>query len=219
MRIGIVSDVHGNIEALDQAVAAMGRVDELICAGDACYQFRFSNDVARRLREIGARYVLGNHEEILLSPAGIRAQQSGRVDQELLGWTAEQPAVLRTRVDGKRLLLFHATPWAPNRDYLYPSSPDLRKLAEEEADIIVYGHTHYQLVRRVGRALVVNPGSTGEPRDPNNDFQVSYAVLDTAAEEVSVGNFPDPTRTVARHSGVTPASGVRRAVSEGRREP
>ena len=78
MRLGIVSDIHDNLQALDQAIAEMGKVDELICAGDACYQFRFSNGVAQRLRECGARYVLGNHEDILLSPAGIRAQESER---------------------------------------------------------------------------------------------------------------------------------------------
>jgi len=201
MRLGIVSDVHGNIEALDIAIEQMGAVDELLCAGDACYQFRFSNEVAARLREVGARYVLGNHEEILLSPAGIRAQESARVDQELLEWTRSQPSTIQVEVGGKRLLMFHATPWQPNRDYLYPSSPELRKLAAEEADYIIYGHTHYQMARRIGRALVINPGSTGDPRDPNNDFQVSYAVLDTETDAVEIGNFPDPTRTIAKHSG------------------
>jgi len=49
MRLGIVSDVHGNIEALDIAIEQMGAVDELLCAGDACYQFRFSNEVCGRL--------------------------------------------------------------------------------------------------------------------------------------------------------------------------
>ena len=204
MRLGIVADVHGNVEALDLAIERMGVIDELLCAGDACYQFRFSNEVAARLRETGARYVLGNHEEILLSPAGIRAQESARVDTELLEWTRSQPSTIRVEVGGKRLLMFHATPWQPNRDYLYPSSPELRKLAQEEADYIIYGHTHYQLARRIGRALVINPGSTGEPRDPNNDFQVSYAVLDTETDEVAIGNFPDPTRTIAKHSGSVP---------------
>jgi putative phosphoesterase len=201
VRIGIVSDIHDNIQALDMAIEGMGKLDELICAGDACYQFRFSNAVAERLRECGARYVLGNHEDILLSPAGIRAQQSAKVNQELLEWTRGHPQYLRTTVSGKRLLLFHATPWAPHKEYLYPNSPDLKRLAEEEADIIIFGHTHYQLEARIGGALVINPGSTGEPRDPGNDFQVSYAVLETETDEVTFGNFPDPTRVIRKNSG------------------
>ena len=59
MRLGIVSDIHCNIEALNSAIERMGAIDELLCAGDACYQFRFSNDVAARLKEIGACYVFG----------------------------------------------------------------------------------------------------------------------------------------------------------------
>ena len=102
--------------------------------------------------------MLGNHEEILLSPAGIRAQESARVDTELLEWTRSQPSTIRVEVGGKRLLMFHATPWQPNRDYLYPSSPELRKLAQEEADYIIYGHTHYQL----GSAH--RPGACHQPR-------------------------------------------------------
>ncbi|MEE9276972.1 MAG: metallophosphoesterase family protein, partial [Dehalococcoidia bacterium] len=125
MRLGILSDIHCNLPALDQALQRMGPVDELLCAGDACYQFRFSNAVAARLKEIGARYVLGNHEDILLSPAGIRAQESPQVDRDLLEWTRAQPHHYRTQVNGKKLLLFHSTPWEPYRDYLYPSSPEL----------------------------------------------------------------------------------------------
>ena len=202
MRLGIVSDIHCNIEGLDRALERMGPVDELLCAGDAIYQFRFSNEVIVRLREVGARFILGNHEEILLSDAGVRARESPKVDRELLAWASEHPNTLRTQVDGKTLLMFHATPWEPRRDYLYPSSSELQKLAHLEADFVIYGHTHYQLERRIGNALVINPGSAGEPRDPNNDFQLSYAVLDTSDESVTFDSFPDPTRVVARHSGI-----------------
>lgn len=53
MRIGIVSDLHGNIHGLDMALDRMGTVDEVWCAGDAFDQDRFSNAVVGRLREIG----------------------------------------------------------------------------------------------------------------------------------------------------------------------
>lgn len=178
MRLGIVSDIHCNILALDRAIDQMRDVDELLCAGDACYQYRFSNDVAQRLRQLGARYVLGNHEEILLSPDGQRAQNSPSVDHELLQWTRDQPQLIRTDIHGKRLLMFHATPWPPYRDYLFPHDPQLQRLADEDADFIIYGHTHAPLVQRIGSALVVNPGSAGEAR--GHDAALTYAVLDTA---------------------------------------
>ena len=184
MRLGIVSDIHCNAAALDRAIEQMGDVDELLCAGDACYQYRFSNDVARRLREIGGRYVLGNHEEILLSEEGARAQASPSVERDLLEWTRERPQIIRAEIGAKKLLMFHATPWAPYRDYLFPHDPALERLAEEEADFIIYGHTHAPLVRRIGRALIVNPGSAGEFR--GSERTLTYAVLDTAADSATI---------------------------------
>lgn len=190
MRLGIVSDIHCNIAALDRAIEQMGAVDELLCAGDACYQYRFSNAVAERLRELGGRYVLGNHEEILLSSAGMRAQTSSDVDRDLLEWTRDQPQLIRTEVGGKRLLMFHATPWAPYRDYLFPHDPQLERLAEEEADFIIYGHTHAPLVRRIGPALVINPGSAGEAR--GHERLLTYAVLDTADDAAAIKQIVIP---------------------------
>ena len=184
MRLGIVSDIHCNIAALDRAIEQMGDVDELLCAGDACYQYRFSNEVAERLRQLGGRYVLGNHEEILLSEAGARAQASPSVQPELLAWTRDQPQLIRTQIGSKRLLMFHATPWAPYRDYLFPHDEQLQRLAEEEADFIIYGHTHAPLVTRIGSALVINPGSAGEAR--GHERALTYAVLDTADETAAI---------------------------------
>ena len=54
MRLGIVSDIHCNIDALKLALERMGRVDELLCAGDAFYEYRFSNEVIELLRSFAA---------------------------------------------------------------------------------------------------------------------------------------------------------------------
>src|SRR5579875_286920 len=97
----------------------------------------------------------------------------------------------RGRGGSRRVLMVHSTPWEPRGAYLYPHSPLLERFAEIDADIVLYGHTHHQLVRRVGRVLVVNPGSAGEARDPRNGRQLSCAVLDTVSQEVRVINFPD----------------------------
>jgi predicted phosphodiesterase len=67
----------------------------------------------------------------------------------------------------------------------------LARFGEAAADFVLYGHTHHQLVRRIGKALVINPGSAGEARDISNGRQLSCAVLDTVTEEVVVTDFPD----------------------------
>ena len=194
MKLGIIADVHCNIEGLRAALDLMGPVDELLCAGDAVYQFRFSNEVLALLKERDARYILGNHERVLLGPWGERARSGPAVRADLLDHMASQPYHLETQVNGRKLVLVHGSPFDPHDEYLYPNSPNLQKLAQIEADFIVLGHTHYHMAERVGRALVINPGSAGEPRDHRNVFRLSCAVLDSASGEVTFHHYDDPTR-------------------------
>ena len=78
----------------------------------------------------------------------------------------------------------------PRGSYVLPTSSELQRFGEADADIVLYSHTHRQLVRRIGRVLVVNPGSAGVGRNPHNGGQLSCAVLDTVTEEVVVHDFP-----------------------------
>lgn len=190
MKLGIVSDLHCNIDGLDRALEIMGPIDALACLGDSIYEYAFSNAVIGRLRELDALTILGNHEEIFLGPAGARARSRPEIDRSLLGWLAERPHRHELTIDGKRILLVHSTPWEPRGSYVLPTSSELERFAEADANIVLYGHTHQQVVRRIGRVLVVNPGSAGDARDPRNGRQLSCAVLDTATEEVVVHDFP-----------------------------
>ena len=201
MRIGIVADIHCNHEALAIALERMGPVDELLCAGDAVYQFRFSNEVMELLRRHHARYVLGNHEEVLLGRWGERARNALTVRRTNLTYMQSQPFNLDVRVNGRRLYMVHGSPWEPHNEYIYPNSPALMRLGQIGSDFVVLGHTHYHMAERVGRSLVLNPGSCGEARDHRNGFRLSYAILDTETEEVTFDHFEDPTRALLPAEG------------------
>lgn len=190
MKIGIVSDLHCNIDGLDRALEAMGPIEALLCLGDSINEFGFSNEVIGRLRALDAITILGNHEEVFLGAAGARARSRPEIDRSLLDWLAGRPHRHALRIGGKRILMVHSTPWEPRGSYVMPHSSVLERFGEADADIVLYGHTHRQVVRRVGRVLVVNPGSAGDGRDPRNDRQLSCAVLDTATEEIVVRDFP-----------------------------
>ena len=191
LRIGIVSDIHCNLHGLEHALEAMGDVDELLCLGDAIFQYRFSNEVLALLKARGAHVIQGNHEEDFLAPHGIRARQQAWIDPSLLAWLAEQPLRREFEFAGKRLLMVHSTPWSPRGGYVYPDSPAVQRFAEVEADFVLYGHTHSQIVKRVGRALVINPGSAGDARDHRNGRKLSCAVLDPATDEVTIFDYAD----------------------------
>ena len=200
MKLGIIADVHCNHQALQTALDGMRDCDEILCAGDSVYQFRFSNEVMRLLRERGARYILGNHEATLLGKWGEHARSAEWVRQDEMAYMSEQPYQLETTVGGKKLVMVHGSPWEPHNEYIYPNSPAISRFAEIHADYVILGHTHYQMAERVGRALVINPGSAGEPRDPRNHFQLSYAILDTDTSDVAFTDFADPTRAAVDHA-------------------
>jgi putative phosphoesterase len=192
MKLGIVSDIHCNVAGLRQALALMGDVDDLVCLGDSIYEYRFSNEVVRLLKEREARVILGNHEEYFFGPQGARARARDNVDPALAAWLASQPHRSELRAHGRRVLMVHSTPWEPRGAYVHPDSALLAQFADADAEIVLYGHTHQQLARRIGNVLVINPGSAGEARDHRNGHQLSCAVLDVASEEVRLIDYPDP---------------------------
>jgi putative phosphoesterase len=188
MRLGVVSDIHGNVPALEAALAAFdGEVDEVWCAGDIVLEYRFSNEMVALLRETGVTAILGNHDMVFLSPAGVTARTAPAVDQYEVAWLASLPHRHEIEADGHRLLMVHGSPWEPYGDYVRAGNPKWREADDLDADIVIVGHTHEPMVERFGSTLVVNPGSLGEPRS-RDDRRGSYAVIDTATGDAVIGH-------------------------------
>jgi putative phosphoesterase len=190
LKIGIVSDIHCNAGGLAEALRRMGDVDEVLCLGDCISQTRFSNEVVALLMEREARMVLGNHDIEWLRRLSETQLERGLVDSKCVDWLRGQAERVDLEVAGKRLLMVHATPWS--YDYVFPGSREMKKFAEVDADFVLGGHTHSLFSGRFGRALVINPGSTGHAHDSPGGMALSYATLDPASDEVELIDFPEP---------------------------
>ncbi|HVW42939.1 MAG TPA: YfcE family phosphodiesterase [Amycolatopsis sp.] len=191
MRLGLVSDAHCNVASFERALDELEPdVDEVLLLGDLIHEYRFSNEIVGRALDEGLRYVLGNHElGFLRNPA---ANGRDGVDQSLVGKLRDVPLRIDLDIDGKHIVMVHASPFPPFNDYLFAGSPLLKQCEHLDADILLLGHTHVPMVQRHYGTLVVNPGSIGESRDHETAAAVSYAILDTATEEVEVRRFPNP---------------------------
>jgi putative phosphoesterase len=187
MIVGVVSDIHCNIDGLRRAIAAMGPIDHLICTGDAIYEYRFSNEVVALLRDYAADVIMGNHEETFFGPAGERARSAPWIHPSHFDWLAARPSAVELTLAGRTVLVVHSTPWSPRGEYVFPQSPSLRRFGEVDADYVLYGHTHVPVVTRIGRPLIVNPGSAGEGR---NGMGLSCAILDLAAGDARIIQYP-----------------------------
>jgi putative phosphoesterase len=195
MKLGLLADAHGNVAAFECALTRLSaEADEIVMAGDAFSDHQFSNEIVSAIRREGVRYVLGNHELSFLGPAGARARESARISRTELDFVRRAPTELRGTFAGVRVLVVHGSPWPPYGRYLDPASPELDRAGELGADVVVLGHTHLPMARRIGRTLVVNPGSVGMSDQPGLGERVSYAIVDSGSGEVSFRTFLNPRR-------------------------
>ena len=180
MKLGVLSDIHGNIVALEAVLADMPAVDELVCAGDVVGYNPWHGECVDLLRERDVLTVMGNHDRAVVTElsfgfntmagAGVRhANETLTTKQK--EWLANLPTT-RTEFNG-RVRIAHGHPDDPDRYTYRPEFSD-RLLSGE--DVLVLGHTHHQGHKRVASGLVMNPGSVGQPRDGDPD--AAYAVVD-----------------------------------------
>src|SRR4029079_2849977 len=113
VRIGVVSDIHSNPNALALMLAEVsGVVDEVWCAGDIVLEYRFCKRTIGLLREHEATAVQGNHDIVLTSAAGARARRDLAPDDGDLAWLEALPRRYERSVDGRQLLMVHGSPWS-----------------------------------------------------------------------------------------------------------
>jgi putative phosphoesterase len=182
MKIGLLSDIHCHLDSLERTIATLDDCDEVLCAGDIVYQYRFSNDVLALLKQRQVQSIVGNHDKIVLYHPNHPIRSSPSVDPNWLAYLGGLPSNLSLEYDGIRLKMFHGSPWDDDlgrvTPYIYPQSTDqLRRLEEIDCDVIVLGHTHVPFVYQTRGALIVNPGSCSEPRDGTPE--ACCAVIDT----------------------------------------
>src|SRR3982750_4326374 len=114
MKIAAISDIHGNIAALDAVLAdaAARQVDQIVNLGDICSGGLFPRETADRLMPLDLPTISGNHERQLFDRAPERMGLSDRhaadtLRPEQLAWLAALPKTLWLRDD---VLLVHGTP-------------------------------------------------------------------------------------------------------------
>lgn len=185
MRIVIISDIHGNAESLS---ALPAHFDELWVLGDLVNYGPEPGVVVDFVRAHATVVARGNHDDAVgfhrdphCSPP-YRQMAKETMDytrsvlsQDKIGYLAGLPLTAERTVAGKKFLLCHAAPSDP----LYKYVPAYSPLWESElklisADVLLVGHTHTPFVQTIGRQVVINPGSLGQPKTGNT--KACYAI-------------------------------------------
>jgi len=196
MRFVIVSDIHGNIDALEalsaQLRATRWQAEAILVLGDLVDYGPEPEPVIDWVRGHAGYVVRGNHDHAmgtgedcrssaLFHPLAVATREyfRSRLGPDALTWLATLPLTATLQVGASVWQLVHATPRDPLFEYLRAAASDEAwhtAVASRAtgASVILVGHSHEAFVRGLGDLVIVNPGSLGLPKD--GDSRGCYAI-------------------------------------------
>jgi diadenosine tetraphosphatase ApaH/serine/threonine PP2A family protein phosphatase len=207
--IAVISDIHGNLEALDAVLedAKSANVRELICLGDIVGYGADPNGCMERVSAAAKACVLGNHDAAARDLS--QAENFNEIAREAIRWTQEQ--LTAENLERLNVLPFEFIQGEARYVHASPDNPSAWHyiLTEQEAwnafeacpePLCFVGHSHVPLrvvlaggrlevleaatlELRDGARALVNVGSVGQPRD--GDWRAAYALFDPEGRRVT----------------------------------
>ena len=198
MKVGFVSDAHGNPHGLKICLNHMRAldVDEIYFLGDAVGYFPDAETTIDLLESESVDCLIGNHEAMLVGHLPLDTDREKvyrisetreRMDRSYLEQIGSWTLVKDMELAGRRIRCVHGSPWDPLNGYVYPDS-DMRGFLNYPFDLFFLGHTHRPFIKKLGHAVVVNVGSSSISRDQGN--LSSCCVYDSAKETVAIFRIP-----------------------------
>ncbi len=193
MKVVIISDIHGNFDAL---CALQASHDELWVLGDLVNYGPDPAPVIDYVKSKAAVIVRGNHDHSIgfredprCSPRfRAMAEATRRFTDSVLSFSDKHflrnlPVQAELRRGKTRFYLCHAIPSDPLFGYCEAGSGRwLEEVERVSADVVLVGHTHVPALRNIGKTLVVNPGSLGQPK--TGSAEARYAVWEDGRIEL-----------------------------------
>ncbi|ABM81161.1 metallophosphoesterase family protein [Hyperthermus butylicus] len=203
MKILLISDIHGNADALKAVLENARGWDAVWVLGDLVDYGPEPHIVVDIVRDLAPEVIVtGNHDyaaaygvDCRCAPEIHELSEYTRkhitfklLSREQISWLRSLPKVYSGQVSNLKVYMAHGSPRNPLYGYLRPNLPadELRlaltpsmaalKPRPVKADLVVVGHTHIPVDMTIDWVRIVNPGSVGQPRD--GDPRASYAILD-----------------------------------------
>jgi diadenosine tetraphosphatase ApaH/serine/threonine PP2A family protein phosphatase len=207
VRVGLLSDVHANVAALEAVLAQLGAVDAIWVTGDTVGYGPDPSEVLALLDERGAVLVQGNHDRAVATGEGIdffhdQAADAARMHAAWLSQDERETLAGLPQVRTiDRFTLCHGSLRDPLWEYVMTSAAADETMGRASTPFVCCGHTHLptlfasdagrtrastpapETVYALEGPCLVNPGSVGQPRD--GDARASYAIVDTTAPSIT----------------------------------
>jgi predicted phosphodiesterase len=237
MRVAVISDIHGNLHALEATLADIDAtgVDELWCLGDVVGYGPRPNECCDLVRERATVALCGNHDLAVLGTIDIgeftgEAAAAAVWTRGVLGGPQRDwLATLSPSARHEAAQLFHASPRDPVWEYVLSEQVARAGLELTDAPLVLVGHSHVALaiglkaqllegglapdgtvVVRAGMRWLLNPGSVGQPRD--GDAHAAWLLIDDDEARFRRVEYPvDLTQEEMRNAGLPEALASRLA--------
>jgi len=221
-RLAVLSDVHGNLAALEAVVSAIRaeKPDAILVAGDHVLNGPEPAAAVEALRALDAEgaYVVSGNTDIAVAdfdfgaafpwyqdgiPDAVRIAAEWAHDalsDDQLAWLRRLPAERRLRTDDDTLVLVvHASPGSQTRGFDQALDPNVifERAAETDARVICVGHTHVPEVRDLGWKVIVNDGSAGYVFDGDPTASWALVTIDDGDVDVEIRRTPFDLLAVA----------------------
>lgn len=204
MKIAILGDIHGNIEALKVAynIALSQKVEKIYHLGDLGGYAPFVNEVIDFLIEHTIEGVQDNYDDAVANNkehCGCKYEDPVQAEIATMSfvWTKRHateksknymqnlPFEIAFSVHNKRVKIFHATPLKNNLYWHKDRDEDffLHMARKAETDIMIYGHTHIPYRKNIGNKIFINAGSVGKPKD--GDIRTCVCIVDIIPDNVA----------------------------------
>ena len=203
MKIGIISDIHGNLPGLKECLTVLAQegVDQIVCLGDLVQFGPFPSEVIDLLQRNDIDTLQGNCDRAVAKDRddtgdSFENVQWDNLASELLQWTKDQitpeqrrylkklPSELRFNIGSRRILCVHGLPGNINGSIQGNVANEVYDLllSRNSCDILILGHTHEMLLQPRGTRMILNPGSIGGGTLPG---EATIAVLDINEENTT----------------------------------
>lgn len=189
MRIACISDVHGNIYALNKVLDSIdeNNADLIICLGDLTGYGPHPNEVVALIRRRRILCLKGNYDASVVDNDFTYIRDTS-INSFSLPWTSEElrashklyleslPENLSLVFENKSFLFVHGSPSSIN-EYLPFDSLEVKKhLREIKEEVLVCAHTHIPGLYEIDNKLLINTGSVGKPK--NGSPGATYTLID-----------------------------------------
>jgi len=208
MKIAILSDIHSNKYALEETFKFLEnhQIDRYFFLGDFFGYYPWAADTYELLKGkfLDSTCIIGNHDKLIITNKppeklpeywGVIEQNRKDLSIEAIEWLKSLKTEAIVLVDNLEFKLYHGTPDDPINGRFYPDNKIELTWFPKENQIILLGHTHYPLIKKIGQnSFIINPGSIGQSRDGNID--ASFSVFDTETKKTNFYRIPYSVQAV-----------------------